>query len=741
MNPQQRKTEPAARRQRLFVGTILGLAITGLLAAYAQFGFAQPEKKKAAQGGPGLRGILPNEVPDALVLEEFDKLGKPYAEWTKAVYADLTTLYEGENTGVADQRKAIASLRKLMAQAAADVQSGKAGKVRDGLVSLRGRILRRIDVAEAALDTLAADPVASRKARIAGAWPAVTTALNRLQRHLNEYAGGSNWMGYVYADKIRAAAKAGHSGEPALKMAADRIANRGKLAKDQAAFLSEKPFLNLYSALTELNKLHSTPPVKVNIPKLRAQLKKLVSGLEQYEATNASAAAKAVRSAYDAITGLSGDGGDALNDALRTHYYNYNVRIYVAEPLLNRIVGRTRTEQGNISDQVLGASVYGNQTTTTTVGVDLKPSNSYAKFNITLNGVTQTNTVGVTDQANVYTSGYHTIWATKEVRFDGDKFYTNKPARVSVNANNNTFDAETNISWIPLLGLLADDYAVKVANSKRGESEAIARQKIADEVSDKLDKEVDKQFAKVNKSYKDNFLKTLEEDGLKPGTQSVRSTDDLLLISSRVMNPGELGGDQTNISESLGWGLTVRVHESAINNAFDRLNVAGRTLTEDELNKEITKTFDKLVKDKNKKEEKPKKKKSTDKFVFAKQDPIRFRIRGGSLAIILRTGLKSAGREDIPTQVITIPVTLSASGKKILVKRGTVGVAPAEKPDNAAKQIARAGIMRNKIEEAIGDREFDGILTFGGKDTGSKEFKLTVSRITTINGWLSLWAK
>ena len=155
----------------------------------------------------------------------------------------------------------------------------------------------------------------------------------------------------------------------------------------------------------------------------------------------------------------------------------------------------------SVDDVVLGAKVDGHQTTTGTVGIDLKPNNSVIEFDMTFNGVTQTNTQGVTDQATIFTSGYHTFGAQKKIHFDGDRFKT-FPATMWVNANNTTTGARTGVSGLPLFGSIADSYAAGVARDKRGQSEAIASGKLRNRLIPEFNQEVDAEFSKSSKAVR-----------------------------------------------------------------------------------------------------------------------------------------------------------------------------------------------------------------------------------------------
>ncbi|MFQ5731162.1 MAG: hypothetical protein ACE5KM_04305, partial [Planctomycetaceae bacterium] len=435
---------------RLILPVGLTCLLGALLFAPLRFGFGQADKKTAApaaKAGPGLSGILPEEVPDDLAFEAFEALGKDWEKWGEAVIADLSNLYDAEEGNADTQRKAIAAIRGRLKTAEAAVGDGSS-KRDVQLTELAGAIRRRIDIAEAILDTLEADPKAARAKQVQAAWKSLAGALSALEADLDSYTNGGPWKRYVRIADIRKAIDAKNADAAELTAVARKIANRAKLSDtEQRAFLSGAGFVGLESALNELLRAAKTPPRTVNVAKLREALKTMVAALERYEATSSLTPAGIARKAFDAASAASADGGLALGDAMRTHYFNYNFRVYVSEAFVNRLIAEKRTQRKRIQgDRVMEARVYGNAVTTTRVGVDLLPSSRNARFDVTLTGATRSNTVGVTSQASIYTRGNHYFWARKEVRFDGESFRANRPARISVSANNTTTGARTKLS-------------------------------------------------------------------------------------------------------------------------------------------------------------------------------------------------------------------------------------------------------------------------------------------------------
>lgn len=735
-------------RKRNMVLSGLGVAALSAVLAASSNGFGQPEAKKAAppakSAGAGLKGIIPQELPDGLLAGAFDPLGEKFQKWSEQVGENLFKLYGGETGDATEQRQALVALQGQLVTLKAAINQPENSKIRDVMVDLYGRLHRRVEIFTAVLDTLEADPESARNARLKAEGARVIAALDNLRDVLRTYQNGLAWLSYVKSRELVAAVNAGEFTAPVFAEVKQKLAARGKLSATQASFLGQPAFSKLEAALGDVVAAANSPAKKVNVAGLRAQLKTLVAAIEKYEATNGATAAAAVRKAFEQVRGTSADGGAALADAMRSHYVNYNYRIYISEPFMNRLIDERRVDRSPVSDYILGASVSGNQSTVARISIDFKESPKIAWMDLVLTGTTQSNTVGVTEEATVWTSGYHTFHARQGATFNGDRFAVYGRTRIGVNANNRTTGFTTKYSRVPILGAFANSIASREIAKKRGQSEAIAAQKIRERVVPEFKKEVDDALAQANKDINDRVISKLKESDLMPETRSVRTTDHYLLLSGRVMSPDELSGSMTNPSEIPGTGLTVRFHESLMNSAVDKISLAGRKMTSEEIKEEIRNSISDFLGDnydpeleKSGAQPMGKKKPSTDKFVFHPTDPIRLQVRNGKLNVVIRCGLEREGEEPIPMQIITVPLTFGLTKDDITITRGTVSVAPAAAPKDRAKQIVRAGVMRKKIESAIPNETRKRTLTFERK--GKKPIHVAITKIKTVNGWFTVW--
>lgn len=746
-------TSNEGSKNNMFVFLKQALVLCGL-GATSLLGLPQASTVAFIQSAPegaGLSGILAPEPPEGLWEEDFQSLGDSWEEWSAAAAQDVARLYSEEPTTVAEQQAALKAIESRLRVMQTALDSPAYSKIHLPLAKLHGKLERRYEFAAAILATLQMDPSQAKQVQLDEAKQNIVTAYDELVSFLEGYGGGAAWLDYLNARGLASKIAALNGSGELLKTAnpiAGKIASRNKLESEaQKNFLSNQAFLNLHNAIVEYRKINAIEPDAQNREPLRTQLAALVESLEAYEASGSSADAKAANEAFAAVQKFSPDGGNLIAEAMRAHYYNYNLTIVAGETFLNKIISDHRTESGAVRDQVLGANVYGNQQTTTEVGVDVRPNDSGVTFDLVLTGWTFSNTAGVTSQATIYTHGNHSFRATKEINFDGERFSTS-PSLVGVNANNQTVGASTNFDGVPLFGSIAKSVARREANKRRSQSEAIARSKISAQVGPQFDEEADEKFASASDDLQNKFYDGLRETGLYPSARRFRSSESFIRADTRTMQSGELGGSRPLPISPPATNAVVNLHESAANNTFDKLGLAGKTMNEDEVADHLEKFFSdafgvdlskRKKDDENVQPEYDETSKNTAAFIFAEEDPLRIQFEGDQVILKIRAGLRQEGEEDVPTQEISVPLTFTVQGDKILAESGAARVSPVERPENLQVQIARAGIIRKKISSALPTKELDGNIELT-QEEGSEVAPpvLHVREISTLNGWLRL---
>lgn len=670
---------------------------------------------------------MPAEVPAGLQAEEFAALGGNWADWSGKTSDAVAGLFKWTGSP-AEQQTAIDAIQARVETMEKALSDARYRSLHAPLTNLAGQLGMYADLGEAMLQTLALDPQAARNKHLAQVKASLSAAITRLESDLATVSGGSAWAPFAKLPELKAALASGNNESlaAAAKATQEKIASRETLTDEsQKAFLNRDAFTALANAAGAYASAVAAPVAENPGAQLRPLFGELLTAATQWQATGESAAAAKVREVFRQIRDVAPDGGDLVSAALQKHVFNFNLRIVASEEFLSRLLSDARTESSQVRDYVLGASVGGNQTTTTTLGVDVKPDNSALRFNLVLNGVVRSNTAGATSQATIYTSGYHTFNSVKGVRFNGETFET-FPATISVAANNTTTGATTSYSG-GLFGNMAERIAMREAAARRPQSEAIARQRVSDRVLPRFNSEVDSSFTNAGTKLEDELWARLRGVGLEPDAKQFQSTETEAIISTRLMADGELGGNSPNLGMVPTGGATGLIHESLINNSVDRIGLAGQTLSDEQLAAKLEDFFSKAFGREVKfpKRENVDEEAASTSFVFAEKDPIRVNMTPSGLQLVFRTGFQREGRDPIPETEITVPLTFEIGESDIVIR--------ADQPQVAGSaSIATRAVIRKKIQSSLPDRTVTREIKVKGE---KKEVPAYITRIQILDGW------
>jgi hypothetical protein len=757
----------AARWHRVF-GTPNRVRLLTATVAISAAAFSGAWALEGPSGGkPGLRGILPKEVPADLGADSFSGLNGAWEKWGKSLGESVGKLYTDDKLDAAGQRALLNELKGKLTTMDRALADPRYASLDDAIASVRGRLARRVDVALAMLDTLELNPEQVKTEKIKREKKHALRHLDQLATYLGTIPGGNAWLGYVKATELRTAL--GDSGtNDQLIASVDEKLNSTSASPAQREFLSRPAFRHLAHALSKLHQAQDMKTTGGDEQAVRSSLTSLESALEAYEENGTSGDANKIQETLAAAEKSAIDDGDRLDEGVRPHYMNYNLTAVTNDAALTKLLGETQTTTGPVTDFILGANVSGTEWTTTTVTVRTEPSDHAAKIELVLDGVVQSSTVGATSQANIYTSGYHRFGASKEIIFDGTNISTGPARMLYVYPSNTTTGASTQFSGFPIFGRLADGIAVNEAEKRRGESEAIAADRVQSRVLPEVDARVDKLIQDTNSRLHTELHKRLKEAGLYPSAVSARSNQTFLRLNAEIADGKELGGD---VAVPMGFdraGLVLQLHETLLNNSVHHMKFAGQSMTDAQVKAELDRFLSQLA---GRKIEigktatsagpvplkpvaapgtppapaaapapAPASDNSGDNslLVFDPNDPIRFTIENGEISLVLRAGIKQEGKEDIPTQTITVPLRLSVKNGQVLVDRGTVTVAPATANADRATQVVRAGVMRKKLESVIKPMALDG--TIHVPRQGRADADLAIVDIRAVGGWLTIMA-
>lgn len=367
----------------------------------------------------------------------------------------------------------------------------------------------------------------------------------------------------------------------------------------------------------------------------------------------------------------------------------HGLHIVIGEDFANGFVSTQRTDQGPVSDCILGARVNGCQTTDTRTRINFQPCERMTLGQLELLGNTRNQTRATTPQAAIDTTGDAQFLMTKALEFNGRQVATRSPAAFLVTSQQ-IRGAQTQLSGVPLLGPLASAYATSVANQQRPESERIAAYKITEQVVPQFNTAVDEQLTRLNTQLGTLFAR-LASQRLEPASLITRSTEQGMIVSAQVTNE-EAGTPSTALSEQ---GLSIVLHENLIRGALRRLPLEGMQIPDTQL-KALGDQLTTLLGGTPPAAD-PAVPLGVATFVLGSREPVAVRYQNGLVEISVVMSVQAAGAARLGERAITLRIRIDVEPESLRITPEPVDIRTLEPGEAAVDEVANT-IIRKSIE-------------------------------------------
>ena len=571
----------------MVAGASLLAVATMVTASFAIQDATDEDTDVQESAGIDLGTILPEEVPDALSEDAFEDLGENWEDWSISTSDLAAELYENKDLSDAERQEILSKLRLKLDTIEQCIGDSTYSSIHKPLRKLREDLKVRLDLVEGL-----ANVVNSRQPGTSAVESAIRNELldsiDYLDNYLSDVINGSPWLEYTQLEALRSAVADGSRDDETMELVNSILEKMDDGLDDadseQKQFAGRFPFARMLDSLQDYAELID--------PKLLAedvfieQTLGFVTAYEDYSATRSRLDAYRIRKALRLLDDLAPAAAGEIQSVLGERHLNDNLRFSVSEELLSYAINQRQNNSGNVADCILGAWVTGYQVSQADVTVDVQANPNAASFLLRLNGVANSDTQGRKKPATIFTRGTHYFAGYKGVTFDGTRFETSE-TRLRVDPNNCTTGIQTDFDGIPIVGCIVQKIANKQVAEQAYEAERIASYKLAKEVVPRFDREVNEKFNKASDDLDSKLYSNLRRTGLYPERLRTSSSDRDISIFSRTMGDIELGAGTPPTLLAPSNGFMAQIHESLINNALDRMDLAGRTFSEDELKIEV----------------------------------------------------------------------------------------------------------------------------------------------------------
>ncbi len=476
--------------------------------------------------------------------------------------------------------------------------------------------------------------------------------LDKIDRTLADSLEGRAWREYLLLDQLQQWS----TSRPASLALPEKVLKRltqVSMTAGQRQFVTSRPVAALRD---ELRRLTSKP-----VPTAE-----LLEHVEQYELSGRVSDARLLADDCLNLRYAPDENCRQVAKSLTTRYRNANLRVAVTAELLNRLMPARDPEVAPVRDRVLGMPVYGQSRTSTKVSVMLLPDQRRIRLALLIDGEVAALTRSDAGPATLHNDSMSWYSALKPMRFDLQGLHF-APAEVDVYNRTRLRNVETDFDGIPLFGSLIRGVAKSQHEQKRPEARREIEGKIARRVRDRIDSEAEAQLARVSGNLQSRVLDPLTALSLDPIILDARTDPQRFMMRLRLAGEDQLGSHTPRPrapSDSL---ASFQVHESALNNALQRLQLDGNTFTVPELLRHVYTRLGLA--------ELPETDPENDnvRITFAKKDSIAVRFHEGQIVLSLAIAKLRKSPRQFKNFQVSVHFRPEARGRTVqLTRDGTI---------------------------------------------------------------------
>ena len=421
-----------------------------------------------------------------------------------------------------------------------------------------------------------------------------------------------------------------------------------------------------------------------------------------------------------------------LTSAVRDRFSHPNLLVQVSSDFLSAGMGREVDRTAPVTDNILGTQIAGTGRTIGTVSVQLIPSENNAVLETVLVGEVISNTVGENGPVYIYSDGRTEIVARKRIIINKNGLRS-EPARARAVTNSTPHTVSTDKR--PMVDRMIRRIAWKKIGKKHSQADYIASQHAEEKLRRSVDEEADVEIAKSNENFMDKFRNPLVRRGEFPQQLRFSTTNENLFVQLLQANAYQLGAPSNPPGIDDGHALSVRVHESMINNVAFAL-LAGQTVTEEGLRQKVLDVTGEIP-------EKLQVKEDEDPWsiTFDARRPITVAFSGGEFKVTIRGRRFKSGEREFQAMNVTATYKMEKmNGATKLIRQGELEIfPPGFDPENgrlSASQVALRGLLTRRLGEVFEEEIISQERELPGE--WAKVGKLRPEEMTADGGWLAI---
>jgi hypothetical protein len=638
---------------------------------------------------------------------------KNWAERAEAVLRHLATAQDAVSpqvVGWLDDLRTVAADPSGLDESRLDAET---------LVELRltrHALLRRVDVWES-LSHVLRETSGDAKTVHGAAAEQLGLALGELETQ-TAAAGetGRQWRNYLLVDSLRRLTTGAASDGERRDVAREVLNRLSRAGTDRShrEFLRQGPFAKLDARLRDL-------------ADEEVDGRRLLAGIERFEQGGLPSDAEVLADECRVLGDSSNEAKKQLAVWLTSHYRNANVRVTFSAELLNRLMPDSLRQQAPVKDTILGLPTRGWSTARTGLNVRFLPSDDQLAIRLEAQGMVHSQTRTQSGPVRVFNNSNATFAAQKDIALSPDGV-TVKRAEALSKSNSNLRGIESDYDGIPILGGIVAAIARDQHDENRSAAQREAAWKISRQVERNLDSDIEQHLRGADAALQRRVAGPMKQLRLEPEVVDLHSTEDRAVMRLRIAGNDQLGAHTPRPRAYADNFASLQIHQSAVNNIVDRLELQGRRFTPVDLYRHMVQTLQ--LEDRFDVSKLP----TEVDWTFAKADPITVRYEDG--LVELRMSLaelrhKERGWQDFIIRAQFRPEMID--GRMCFVRDGVIRLTGNGQKLPTTAQIALRTVFSKVFPDDLQVKMFPDELR-----SDARFADLDVEQVDIRDGWLGL---
>ena len=403
--------------------------------------------------------------------------------------------------------------------------------------------------------------------------------LARLDAVHTDTESAETWNEYLMVDDLRQAARSsGVKGDQRLlRRLAQRVLQRlshSAMNAEQRAFAASQPMRELSHELRSW----AAEPV---------DLKLLLESVERFEQTGLPSDAVGIADAYRHLCLSTQPQVHELAQQLEDDYRNANLRVAISKDLLNRLIPDQPAQYEYVRETILGVPVRGRSLANSDLSIHFLPDPDRLRMVFQVEGQISSATSSNAGPATFFNDSDARFRAEKEIEINDHGIHL-ADTRVQVYNNTRLRALRTAFDGIPLIGMLAQSAARSQHEQQRPQATWEAEAKISAKTRQRIDAEAYAKLSEAVERLRERVYHPLQALDLRPTILSGQTTEERMTMRLRLAAGDQLAASTPRPRAPEDSVFSVQIHETAMNNLVEQLELDGRKMSLPELSQHVS---------------------------------------------------------------------------------------------------------------------------------------------------------